>query len=203
MQCWREPMGVRDYPHAQRCLGFMGRPASIRAPPSVRWSATAIFPSFLAPSLGASMFAKLITPDAPSGFLLFRLFSQPAPFVSEWLNSRQHDLPRDREQLIMAIYKLTPLDPTDSIWRQFPFVEAVWTNARDEHDARARVSKIAHEMNPDLVGPMNCWPWIYFARCAPDKRQFAIARDEVVNTLGHSVANPLPQYGLQSCLAAE
>jgi hypothetical protein len=65
------------------------------------------------------------------------------------------------------------------------------------------VSMVAHEMNPDLVGPMNCWPWIYSARCAADELPFAVARDEVVNILGHSVADPSPQYGLQSFLAAE
>jgi hypothetical protein len=150
------------------------------------------------------MFAKLITPDAPKGASYFSVIFHVCPFVSEWVNRCSRPPVRDRRQLTMAIYKLTPLDPTDSIWRPFPFVEAVWTNARDEHDARTRVSKVAHQLNPDLVGPMNCWPWIYFARCAADEPQFAIARDGVVDALGRSVTAPLDaSLWAQPCLAAE
>jgi hypothetical protein len=145
------------------------------------------------------MFAKLITPDAPKGaFLLLGYFTSSARSCRNG-SIVVRDRPRRIEgQLIMAIYKLTPLNPTDSIWRQFPFIEAVWTNARDEPDARTLVSKVAHELNPDLVGPMNYWPWMYFARCAADETQFAIARDEVVDSFGRSVATQA-----RPCLAAE
>jgi hypothetical protein len=103
----------------------------------------------------------------------------------------------------MAIYKLTPLDPTDGAWRRFPFVETVWTDARDEYEARSRVSEIAHEMNPDLIGPMNYWPWVYFARCTADETPFPIARDAVVNLLGRAVTDPLHAAWALPCLAAE
>jgi hypothetical protein len=109
----------------------------------------------------------------------------------KWLNRRWRDAAI--EIIDMAIYKLTPLNPTDSIWLQFPFVETVWTNARDEREARIRVSEVAYKMSPGLLGPMNYWPWVYFARCTADETKFSIARGYVVDSLGRVVADPL--YG--------
>jgi hypothetical protein len=87
----------------------------------------------------------------------------------------------------MAIYKLTPLDSTDSVWRRFPFVETVWVNARDEHQARACVSSVAHRLNPDLVNSPNYWPWLFFARCTIDETHPGLVRDEVVDARGQRV----------------
>jgi hypothetical protein len=87
----------------------------------------------------------------------------------------------------MAIYKLTPLDPTDSVWRRFPFVETVWINARDEHEARLGVSATAHRLNPDLINSPNSWPWLYFARCTIDEGRAAMPRGEIVDVRGQRV----------------
>jgi hypothetical protein len=102
----------------------------------------------------------------------------------------------------MAIYKLTPLNPTDSIWRRFPFVESVWTNARSEYEARIRVSEVAYEISPGLLGPMNYWPWVYFARCTADDTKLSVAWGEVVDSHGCFVADP-PHGVAPLYLAAE
>jgi hypothetical protein len=88
----------------------------------------------------------------------------------------------------MAIYKLTPLDPTDSVWRHFPFVEPVYINARDEHAARQGVSAAAHKMNPALTHALNSWPWVYSARCTIDDLPEEIACGEVRDARGRPMS---------------
>jgi hypothetical protein len=87
----------------------------------------------------------------------------------------------------MAIYKLTPLDPADSVWRHFPFVETVWIDARDEHEARKGVSIVAQSLNPDLADGPHSWPWLYFARCTIDETHAGVARGEVVDARGQPI----------------
>jgi hypothetical protein len=89
----------------------------------------------------------------------------------------------------MAIYKLTPLNPADGVWLHLPFVESVWINARDEHQARVGVSAAALRLNPDLMRSPHSWPWLYFARCTIDETHARIGRGEVVDARGRRLGS--------------
>jgi hypothetical protein len=90
----------------------------------------------------------------------------------------------------LPIYRLTPRDPTDSVWRGFAFVETVWTDAGSEHAARMRVSALAIRMMGDdskSVQPMRHWPWIYSAICTLDESRPSIATGQVVGVDGRPI----------------
>jgi hypothetical protein len=104
----------------------------------------------------------------------------------------------------VPIYKLTPRDPTDTVWEGSPFVETVWTDARNEHAARVRVSIVARAINLSPMRPMNDWPWIYSARCTIDETHAAISSGEVVTADGRPIVSTTrPRVGRSQQRALE
>jgi hypothetical protein len=98
----------------------------------------------------------------------------------------------------LPIYRLTPRDPTDTVWRGFAFVETVWTDAGSERAARMRVSALAMKMMGDdskSTQPMRHWPWIYSAICTLDESHPSIATGQVVAMDGRPIGARAGNFG--------
>jgi hypothetical protein len=97
-------------------------------------------------------------------------------------------------RILLAIFKLCPIDPTDDIWASSAFVETVWTDAPSEDIARSRVAVLATSFGRGSLAlpPVPRWPWLFAATCEPDPNHPPIDFGRVVDCSGKPIGPDRP-----------